>query len=202
MTDHLEGVNWGKIWLDLQGKDLAPHEEAWKYVVGQVRLFQAGVSVGPLEDFLVALRTIVAHEFEKLGSLWSAAPRVAMVWNAGRALFPEEFEAQVPEALKIFKVYLDDERATPDGWVRVYWPDEAYRYLEAGLVSEISLDHDLGDDARGTGYDVVLWLEEQFHLHGRVPPKISLHTANTSARMKMQAGVDALLRKVREAGDV
>ena len=49
------------------------------------------------------------------------------------------------------RVYLDDERNTPAGWVRVYWPDEAIALLEAGLVSEISLDHDLGDDARGTG---------------------------------------------------
>ncbi len=23
------------------------------------------------------------------------------------------------------RVFLDDERPTPDGWVRVWWPDEA-----------------------------------------------------------------------------
>ncbi|VAW81561.1 hypothetical protein MNBD_GAMMA12-2513, partial [hydrothermal vent metagenome] len=55
------------------------------------------------------------------------------------------------------KVYLDDERPTPEGWVRVYWPDEAIELLKTGKVKEISLDHDLGDDERGTGYDVVLW---------------------------------------------
>ena len=27
------------------------------------------------------------------------------------------------------KVYLDDERKTPDGWVRVFWPDEAIELL-------------------------------------------------------------------------
>ena len=27
------------------------------------------------------------------------------------------------------KVYLDDERDTPEGWVRVYWPDESTRLL-------------------------------------------------------------------------
>ena len=43
------------------------------------------------------------------------------------------------------KVYLDDERSTPDGWVRVYWPEEAIELLKAGGVTEISLDHDLGD---------------------------------------------------------
>ena len=38
------------------------------------------------------------------------------------------------------KVYLDDERTTPGGWHRVYWPDEAIALLETGTVSEISLD--------------------------------------------------------------
>ncbi|WP_374046440.1 cyclic-phosphate processing receiver domain-containing protein [Massilia antarctica] len=29
------------------------------------------------------------------------------------------------------KVYLDDERATPPGWVRVYWPEEAIAWRAA-----------------------------------------------------------------------
>lgn len=49
------------------------------------------------------------------------------------------------------KVYLDDERAAPDGWTRVYWPEEAIELLKTGAVHEISLDHDLGDDEHGTG---------------------------------------------------
>ncbi len=64
------------------------------------------------------------------------------------------------------RVFLDDERATPEGWVRVYWPDEAIELLETNAVAEISLDHDLGDDERGTGYDVVLWIEEAVALQG------------------------------------
>lgn len=44
------------------------------------------------------------------------------------------------------KVYLNEERTTPEGWVRVYWPDEAIKLLKTGDVLEISLDHDLGDD--------------------------------------------------------
>ena len=90
------------------------------------------------------------------------------------------------------RVYLDDERNTPTGWVRVYWPDEAIALLEAGLVSEISLDHDLGDDARGTGYDVVLWIEEAVALRGFVPPRMHVHSANSSAREKMLAGIRAI----------
>lgn len=69
------------------------------------------------------------------------------------------------------KVYLDDERATPPGWTRVYWPDEATLLLASGRVTEISLDHDLGDDDRGTGYDVVLRIEETVITGGFKPPE-------------------------------
>ncbi|TCG05983.1 hypothetical protein BZM27_29770 [Paraburkholderia steynii] len=53
------------------------------------------------------------------------------------------------------KLFLDDERPTTEGWHRVYWPDDAIQLLEAGVVTELSLDHDLGDDTRGAGYDVI-----------------------------------------------
>ena len=96
------------------------------------------------------------------------------------------------------KVFLDDERVTPDGWVRVYWPDEAIAFLESGQVSEISLDHDLGDDERGTGYDVVLWIEEAVHVRGFSPPKMRVHSANSSARQKMELGIQAILKRLGE----
>ncbi len=92
------------------------------------------------------------------------------------------------------KVFLDDERATPDGWVRVYWPDEAIALLLAGGVTEVSLDHDLGDDDRGTGYDVLLWLEERVFTTGMRPPKLLVHSANSSARLKMEAAIRSIER--------
>ncbi|MGK5054845.1 cyclic-phosphate processing receiver domain-containing protein [Janthinobacterium lividum] len=92
------------------------------------------------------------------------------------------------------KVYLDDERNTPEGWTRVYWPDEAVSLLTSGEVVEISLDHDLGDDERGTGYDVILWIEEAVALRGFNPPIIFVHSANSSAREKMEAGIAAISR--------
>ena len=95
------------------------------------------------------------------------------------------------------RVYLDDERPTPSGWVRAYWPAEVIALLESGAVEELSLDHDLGDDARGTGYDIVLWIEEAVALHGFQPPKIAVHSANSSARAKMEAGIAAIERLVQ-----
>ena len=99
------------------------------------------------------------------------------------------------------KVYLDDERPTPPGWIGVRWPEEAIHLLEAGGVSEISLDHDLGDDERGTGYTVLLWIEKAVATRGFMPPRIHIHTANASARSKMMLGVASIERLVRSVDE-
>lgn len=90
------------------------------------------------------------------------------------------------------KVFLDDERQTPEGWIRVHWPDEAIALLETGKVLRISLDHDLGDDLRGTGYDVITWIEEAVRLRAFCPPRIDVHSANPAARDRMLAGIRAI----------
>lgn len=96
------------------------------------------------------------------------------------------------------KVYLDDERAHPAGWVRTYWPDEAILLLKTGRVTELSLDHDLGDDSRGTGYDVLLWLEAAVILSGFTPPeRIVIHSANASAWTKMSQAIDSIRKGKR-----
>lgn len=92
------------------------------------------------------------------------------------------------------KVFLDDERPTPPGWVRARWPEDVIRLLKTGRVKEVSLDHDLGDDAHGTGYDVILWIEEAVATRGFDPPIIRVHSANPSARQKMEAGIRSIER--------
>ena len=96
------------------------------------------------------------------------------------------------------KVWLDDERPAPDGWIRTYWPDEMIAILQNGGVSSISLDHDLGDDSRGTGYDVLTWIEENVFLHDFEPPTILIHTQNPAARTKMVAAVNSIFRLYAE----
>lgn len=92
------------------------------------------------------------------------------------------------------KVYLDDERITPAGWVRAYWPEEVIELLETGNITIVSLDHDLGDDAHGTGYDVIVWIEEAVITRNFKAPKILIHSANSSARVKMELGVDNIIK--------
>src|SRR6476620_4977694 len=94
------------------------------------------------------------------------------------------------------KVFLDDERGCPPGWVSARWRADAIRLLETGEVTELSLDHDLGDDERGTGYDVVVWIEEAVATRGFEPPRITVHSANSSARQKMELGLQSIERLI------
>jgi hypothetical protein len=98
------------------------------------------------------------------------------------------------------KVYLDDERAAPAGWVQTRWPSETIALLEGGEVTDLSLDHDLGDDQRGTGYDVILWIEEAVATRGFAPPRITVHSANSSARRKMELGIESIVRLAASSG--
>ena len=110
-----------------------------------------------------------------------------------RALGPEKFSVPL-------RVFLDDERNTPEGWVRSYWPDEVIGLLKTGLVQEISLDHDLGDDQRGTGYDVLLWIEEAVSTEGFSPPILTVHSANPPARQKMLAAIASIETACQQSG--
>lgn len=94
------------------------------------------------------------------------------------------------------RLFLDDERTVPDGWVQVRWPDKAISLLQTGKITEISLDHDLGDDDKGTGYDVVLWIEEAVMTGGFTPPRMAVHSTNASARLKMEAGIRSIVAHV------
>ncbi|MBM25474.1 MAG: hypothetical protein CL760_07305 [Chloroflexi bacterium] len=98
------------------------------------------------------------------------------------------------ENWKPLKVYLDDKRNTPDGYFRVFWPSQMTQILEEFEVEEVSLDHDLGDDDIGTGYEVVCYIEEKVYFNkDYVVPVMKTHTDNSSARDKMQRGINQIL---------
>lgn len=93
------------------------------------------------------------------------------------------------------KVYLDDVRPTPDGWVRTYTSQETIDILSKNDVEEISLDHDLDrcydklsleELAKrpeiDTGMKVVLWLLENPQ---KLPKKWKCHSAREICRNKM-----------------
>jgi hypothetical protein len=83
----------------------------------------------------------------------------------------------------------------PEGWVLTQTAPETISLLEAGNVTHLSLDHDLGEDpVVGTGYDVLLWIEEQVASNGFVPPEIDVHSDNAGARPKMEAAIASIQR--------
>lgn len=106
------------------------------------------------------------------------------------------------------KVYMDDVRPCPDGWVLARTVEECKVLLTTMDVDAISLDHDMGaceacveagthiGDMQTaettfynycphaqTGMDMVDWMIE----HGRVPPTVYVHSMNPvgSRRMRM-----------------
>lgn len=97
------------------------------------------------------------------------------------------------------KLWLDDERPEPDGWVCVKTAREAIKILSERNVIEVSFDHDLGDTNIvdcGTGYDAISWLEFQVMTDDTFPiPVVHIHTANASARIKMSFAARNIDRK-------
>jgi hypothetical protein len=99
------------------------------------------------------------------------------------------------------KVWLDDRRPAPEGWVRVRTPEEAIDLLRAGGVDELSLDHDLGVGARErTGHDVLLSLEREVAADRIRPPgAIRVHSGNGGAAGRMEQAVESIRRLAGEA---
>jgi hypothetical protein len=97
------------------------------------------------------------------------------------------------------RVWLDDTREAPPGWVRAFTPEEVIEHLRLGRVSELSLDHDLGLEggaSERTGYTVLLWLETEVGM-GRwtapLPP-VSIHSGNPVGRARMLRALRAIHR--------
>ncbi len=90
--------------------------------------------------------------------------------------------------------FRDTHQAELEEWLWVRTAPEAIASLEAGGVSEISLDHDLGDEESvGTGYEVLLWIEERTVADDRFnPPLVHIHTSNISARDRMESAARAI----------
>jgi hypothetical protein len=61
--------------------------------------------------------------------------------------------------MNIVRIWLDDERPAPEGWLLVKSAQEVISILKSSKILEISLDNDLGLEDQ-EGYDVVKFLEE------------------------------------------
>lgn len=101
------------------------------------------------------------------------------------------------------KIFLDDERSAPPGWTLIKSVSETIDQLKTGKVTDLSLDHDLGDAKDAyledrkeiTGYNVLQWLDEQVTCHNfKAPKNIQVHSANASAHQKMIQAIERIKR--------
>jgi len=112
------------------------------------------------------------------------------------------------------KIYLDDVREAPEGWVRTYTVAQTIALLSVFLgdktntdrITHLSLDHDLGDDLNiGTGYDVLLWIEEAIGATPRrinyLPDIISVHSANPVGRNRMVKAIESIRERWERVND-
>lgn len=86
------------------------------------------------------------------------------------------------------KVFLDDERITPEGWVRVYSVAECIEALKTRQVKYLSLDNDLGsEDPKTEGFNVLNWLEETIYEDTSFPiPEMTVHSSNAARALSMR----------------
>jgi hypothetical protein len=96
----------------------------------------------------------------------------------------------------IMKIFLDDERQTPEGWIRAYTVTEAVSYLSTRQVTHLSCDNDLGSlETSEEGFNVLNWLEEQVFNDSAFPvPEITVHSSNASRVKSMLATIESIKR--------
>lgn len=95
------------------------------------------------------------------------------------------------------KVYLDDCRTTPEGWVRTYTVKETIEKLKTGKVRELSLDNDLGTGLE-EGYKVMDWLEQHcFENQDFQVPRLFFHTDNATRKAYMKQVAYKILERRR-----
>jgi len=96
------------------------------------------------------------------------------------------------------KVYLDDERETPEGWTRTYTVEETIDLLKTEEVTDLSLDNDLGEGLQ-EGYRVLDWMEAEVIGKGFKPPEnIQVHSGNPVRKIYMRNLINRIYKWYNE----
>jgi len=105
------------------------------------------------------------------------------------------------------KLWLDDQiddpntpmRHPPAGWFGVKTPKQAIKLLKAGGVSEIELDHDLGNNVLGDGATVLKYIQKRVVWDKSfIPPKMFVHSANPGEADMMRKMIKSIERIIAE----
>lgn len=105
------------------------------------------------------------------------------------------------------KLFVDDLRVAPEGWVLARTITEAIRILATQKVEEVSLDHDIAyQNERGefTGkcsqenYSSVAWYIREMAKESR-PGRVYVHTANPDGYRSIESILNGHTRVVRDS---
>jgi hypothetical protein len=96
------------------------------------------------------------------------------------------------------KLWLDDVRPAPEGFIWVKTAEEAILHLTHGMVSYISFDHDLG--VGKTGYDVASFIENRAYYYKGSRNKIDydIHSSNPVGRLRIFLAMESAKRFWKE----
>jgi hypothetical protein len=87
------------------------------------------------------------------------------------------------------KLWIDDERPAPEGWLWVKTSFDAIEALLHNDIEEISFDHDLG--GHDTTMRVVEFIEERAYFKKMTRIKWNVHSANPAGRKNLEAALNS-----------
>jgi len=97
------------------------------------------------------------------------------------------------------KIWLDDERKAPSGWIHFKTVPELISFYEINHdnIIEMSLDHDLGENTP-PGYKFLLWLEKKMYFKEYTSiPDIKVHSANPVGKKRMIQTINSIKKRLR-----
>lgn len=118
-----------------------------------------------------------------------------MATTNGRSV---NFPGPLPTPGSEVRLWIDDERAIPEGWICARTAAQAKFLFEAAksegfTIVEVSFDHDLG--LGESGYDVATWLEEHVAFgHLPAPAKLGVHSANSVGVFRLWQTIESIYR--------
>lgn len=99
------------------------------------------------------------------------------------------------EEYSSIRLYLDDCRPAPSGWVLARSVDEAVHVLRTVPVSVVSLDYDLGLGSAETGITLLNWVEREVAAGRLALPELQAHSGSMLGQARLKARIGELFER-------
>jgi hypothetical protein len=89
----------------------------------------------------------------------------------------------------VMKLYVDEQKAAPKGWMAATKPQEAIALLQTGTVDVLNLQSDLNSPKFGSAMDLLNWMKTAILNYGLIPPTIKFHGEDSVQTERLQIEV-------------